>query len=413
MSWSCVRIASLLGQRPEGLSTRERLAIEDHLAGCLACRETARLGDTLRRLAETAQRQARTGSIERAVSRGLLAANEHAQPHRTRSIVLRGIGALAGIVVAAAVALFVFDARDPHDENAGRGDRTDSPPSGDRIVAGRVLIENRVRMLGDAVRSGVSLRADGTAEIVLAHARITLAAGAEVVWDAERATVSLRDGSIDVAVDPRAKRAFRVTTARFMVDVLGTRFRVDADSVTVVEGRVRVSDLAGAVLADSLAPGAAWRVPNVPVAAREDTRQELRDPAPRREPPPVRVQLHLERARGHLARRDTTAARRELDIALTGNPTRRERADAALLRAECAFIDGDSAGAVRLYLAVHAQHADSVAGETALFAAARLEARAGHHAAARDLLARYLERYPEGSFRVEATTRLGALEDQP
>jgi len=86
-----------------------------------------------------------------------------------------------------------------------------------------------------------------------------------------------------------------------------------------------------------------------------------------------------------------------------------ERAEALSLRADCALVEGDLAAAASGYLQVAERFARLPAGENALFAAGRLEAERGAHAAARKLLARYLEQYPHGRFVKEASARLRSL----
>jgi TolA-binding protein len=65
---------------------------------------------------------------------------------------------------------------------------------------------------------------------------------------------------------------------------------------------------------------------------------------------------------------------------------------------------------VRLYLEVAEQYRKLRAGENALFAAARLEARSNADGKARKLLQKYLDRYPDGRFVDEATQRLANLD---
>jgi hypothetical protein len=72
-------------------------------------------------------------------------------------------------------------------------------------------------------------------------------------------------------------------------------------------------------------------------------------------------------------------------------------------------VSGDAAGARDAYLTVAEHFAALPAGQTALFAAARIEAEHGDKALALRLLARYLQRYPQGHFAKEAAARSKAL----
>ena len=89
--------------------------------------------------------------------------------------------------------------------------------------------------------------------------------------------------------------------------------------------------------------------------------------------------------------------------------SRANAAEAHTILAECAQMAGQPRAAVERYLLVARRYSNLPAGETALFAAARIEANAGHLQAARDLFERYLERYPDGTLRAEAERRLRAI----
>jgi TolA-binding protein len=110
----------------------------------------------------------------------------------------------------------------------------------------------------------------------------------------------------------------------------------------------------------------------------------------------------LAQAREAFARLDHAGAERHADAALDAGPTRAQAAEARTLLAECAHATGRLDDALSRYEAIAARFGDLPAGETALFAAARLEASRGHAAAARALFARYLDRYPAGRFADDA-----------
>jgi TolA-binding protein len=113
-----------------------------------------------------------------------------------------------------------------------------------------------------------------------------------------------------------------------------------------------------------------------------------------------------------LAKGAIASAERDVAAALASQPTRSQAAEAWTLRAECALVSGDPEGAAKLYRDVSGRYADLPAGETALFAAARIQANAGRPATAEALLRSYLARYPRGRFQSEATARLRALHEE-
>ena len=75
-------------------------------------------------------------------------------------------------------------------------------------------------------------------------------------------------------------------------------------------------------------------------------------------------------------------------------------------RSQCDVAAGDRKAAHAAYARVYERFGDLPAGQNALFASARLAARAGDSVRARRLFERYLQRYPEGRFAHEAAARL-------
>jgi hypothetical protein len=371
MRWTCIQTASLVGARSFDLGTAQRLALEDHLTGCVACRETAQLGSRFREMLDA--QTAPPPSIDRTIHRALREVARDESPRATSRMMPR-IAAVSAVALAAAAAVMLWPAREPiaHQQEAA-----DMP-----IPAGQVaqLGHGRVTLMGDAM------------------------------WMSSMSTVVLRHGSVLVAVDPRPHLPFAVQTGRFVVEVRGTRFRVDANGVDVYEGHVRIRDLAGSVLVESLGAGEHWRVsvpPPVVVAVPPAPAPVHQLEAPSRIVSTAAP--HLARARTHLASKDIEAARRELALALDANPTRTQRATAAVLAADASFVEGDTKHAIALYREAHAEYADLLAGQNALFAAARLQMKIGPAAEARELLEQYLEHYPHGEFSIDATTRLHDL----
>jgi hypothetical protein len=369
MRWTCIQTASLVGARALDLGTAQRLALEDHLTGCVACRETAQLGSRFRAMLDA--QATPPSSIDRTIHRALREVGRE-DSSRATSRVMPRIAALCAVALAATAAIMLWPR---HERNAHQQEAADMP-----IPAGQVaqLGHGRVTLMGDAM------------------------------WMSSMSTVVLRRGSVLVAVDPRPHLPFAVQTDRFVVEVRGTRFHVDANGVDVYEGHVRIRDLAGSVLVESLSAGEHWRVSVPPpvVLAIPPT------PAPVHELPSRVVSAaapHLARARSHLAGKDVETARHELALALDANPTRTQRATAAVLAADACFVDGDPKRAITLYLEAHTDYPDLLAGENALFAAARLQMKIGPAAEAKELLERYLDHYPHGEFSIEATTRLHEL----
>jgi tetratricopeptide (TPR) repeat protein len=112
--------------------------------------------------------------------------------------------------------------------------------------------------------------------------------------------------------------------------------------------------------------------------------------------------VHVDRARASYAAGDHRSAERHANAALDASPTRGQEAEARTIFADCARAAGRLDDAVTRYEAIATKFADLPAGETALFAAARLEASRGRADAARVLVARYLTRYPAGRFVEDA-----------
>jgi TolA-binding protein len=158
-----------------------------------------------------------------------------------------------------------------------------------------------------------------------------------------------------------------------------------------------------------------------PAAAAEDQRP-ARDQQPlfaaddeRAAPSTYRAELvrrsatdWLNQARSALARGHRDRAEQAVEAALKADPSRRERAEAGTLRAEMALVAGSRDRAARLFLEVADRFAGSRAAENALMAAARLMAAEGDRAGARATWQRYLDDYPDGRFRDDASRRLAA-----
>jgi TolA-binding protein len=192
-----------------------------------------------------------------------------------------------------------------------------------------------------------------------------------------------------------------VQTAQFAVEVTGTAFTVTATEVAVQRGSVRILGCDGKVLVPELGAGENWNA-TVPTSA-----------PPSEQTGPASLSRSAEdllrKARRAFVEGDVPAAEGAARAALDGGATRRQAADARTLLADCAQASGQPDKAARLYRQIAERHRDLPAGETALFAAARLEANRGQRRSARALLELYLDRYPGGRFEPDARARLRAL----
>jgi hypothetical protein len=111
--------------------------------------------------------------------------------------------------------------------------------------------------------------------------------------------------------------------------------------------------------------------------------------------PAARVDVVAE-ARAHFAaRRDAEQAALVL---ADKSPSRAEQAEAWMFLADLAQATGNLGTAVTRYETVAMKYADLPAAESALYAAARIEARRGRADAARALYDQYLQRYAKGRY---------------
>jgi hypothetical protein len=409
---ACLRAGFLLQRRAAGLSTAAGLSLEEHLAGCTGCRGQANLLDGLRALHAQELQSLGVERRERVISLALAGATNA----RPLPAALPGqLSAAWWLLPALALAALVFIGT-----RAFRADTSAAPRAelrepatpriaplvqGDRVLSGQVDCAGTTYVAGQPLASGAPLQTRTDATLALAHATVTLRGATRARWDASSHELQLSDGSVFADVDPTAHAHFSVVTARFSVLVLGTRFEVSLDAVKVSRGRVQVLAPDGTELA------------LLDAAGRTEFRLEsAAGPKPRvlpasgsAKPEALNPDALLERARIELGERNVVAARRTLQHVLTRAVSREQRAEALSLRAECELVAGKFRAARDAYLSVAEQFAALPAGETAHFAAARIEAEHGEPSHALRLLAGYLERYPSGRFVKEATTRRQAL----
>jgi hypothetical protein len=381
----CGRAGALLAARAKGLSASERGALHAHLQICGDCREQARLLDEIVLAASEVPSRtpaARERMIERALRQALAQAPELPPPFwKSRSAL-----ALGGVVLggALAVALLIMN-------------MSERPPGPPAVAQPSVLPQ----VMPPAAEPR-DLPAG--AEVAVAHARVRAVRRASISWNEKAATVKLDSGAIELDVDPALQRGFRVVTDTFVVEVLGTRFLVDASHVEVSRGAVRVLALDGRVLVARLQMGQTWP----PLEAAPATSEPAPEPRAGRSRPADAAE-QLARARRDLANGQVARAEKEASSILAGARDRRQDAEARTLLAECAQSRGKIDQAVAAYAAVAERFGELPAGETALFAAGRTLADAGRRTPAAHWLHRYLDRYPSGRFTVEAKERLAGL----
>jgi len=423
---ACIRASGLLGRRrAAGLSAAQSLRLEEHLGSCPYCGREAALLDGLRELASAAPRSLSPVAREHAI-RGALAEAGSIPPMGSTLERLWPAGVLgaAALVAAAAAFALVLRAGTPDSQQPAHTDVAQLPAKqvaptlpGARVMSGEVEIEGRLHGRDAEIGAISVLRSADGATIALGHAVVELRPGTALRWTASAHDLRLEQGRVVADVDPKAQKPFTVSTAQFAVHVLGTRFEVALDEVTVERGRVRVVAADGAVLAEALGAGDHLIVPQADelelgaVDPQPDLR--ARSARPKRASVPAGAAKDasalLSEARAHLAARRVADARRSVDAALALARAQSQRAEAMSLRAECALVEGDLATAVEAYLRVARAFGHDPAGQNALFAAARLEAERGRSASAAALLERYLARYPRGRFVKEARTRLREL----
>jgi FecR protein len=387
----CLRTESLLQRRVAGLAASEALQLEEHLAGCAECNEKAQMLSGMRKLVTAAG--APLSSVAR--TRAITAALATAQPVAPTRDVRTMLWPAAGLAFAGAVALLLVARMEPSGRQAPAV--AVAPPPTAAPSAAPIAVNSDGVLSGDVVRRGAELHSERGGSVALAHAAVELRAQTTARWSAETRELYLTAGSVMANVDPARHQSFSVRTDRFTVHVLGTRFEVTQDTVHVLHGRVRVVDASGAPLA-MLDAGQRYDA-GTTVAPEAKT-----EPRPR-----LDTQALLERARGELVGKQTAAARRTIDLALQQHLPPAVHAEALSLRADCALVEGDKRGAASAYLRVAERFAKLPAGESALFAAARLQAEQGDQPAAARSLSRYLARYPQGRFVKEANSRLREL----
>jgi anti-sigma factor RsiW len=412
----------VLHRERSSLSQAERLALEEHLQACARCAQDVQTVEGIRRLLDRLPlRPLGPRGIDKAIGGAFV----KAQASPSARVLTQASGArpwipvAATLAIAAAVALVWVATRGSkgavpsHASNspAAAAPASARPGSTDRIVNGEIEVSHSTLSSGDEVPAHVTLRSARGKRLSLGPATLHAVEDSSIVWENDAATVHLASGSIDVVVDPARRSRFRVRTAEFFVEVVGTAFRVTLDGVRVDHGKVRILGSRGELVTE-LGAGEGWRAGVAVRAPRSELAAGAAAPrsASLQKPEPaLSADAWLARARAELQKGDVSAAQRAIAAALTTKHTRAQAAEALTLQAECAQVAGKPGDAVRLYLDVARRHPRLPAAEIALFAAARLEANRGRQRDARALFQRYLTEYPDGRFEADARARLRAL----
>jgi ferric-dicitrate binding protein FerR (iron transport regulator) len=436
----CTRVATLLQARAAGLSQASALRLEEHLSQCSECSEQAHLLDGLRALSDASAMPLAQGARQRAVLQAFAAAERPSRPIVAESswLVPSACGALLAIAIVGLGIVQHPDLGTGADYHVISGELEHTSLAADGG--------------GSAVETSIATRTGGVA--ALAHATVEFRPETRARWNGHDRVLRLERGSVVSDVDLAQHQTFRVDTEHFRVLVLGTHFEVSRSNVRVTRGRVRVEAPNGAELA-VLGPGESYACDRAPcqrvekrelaAAARSgetttageataagsvetgagrvgsgESEGRERDRARGREleerasprdhtPQSPAIAQRLEQARIALGRRDLVHAREIVTSVLAENLKPREAAEALSLRAECALMAGDLAGAAAGYRIVAQRFSNLPAGENALFASARIDADRHSGTRAQAGLMKYLARYPRGRFVKEASARLGAL----
>jgi TolA-binding protein len=416
-----VRAEALLDEGANRSTVADRIWLEEHLEKCDGCRSYAKWTRGLHHLVDDASRGG-VGELarHRMTARALDARASGRPPmEAARSRLFARVGTLAlGVAFAAAALVFwSTTTRDrPSPDPMGESTRMATLPAGERATFG--------------------------------HAQIETSRETELRWEAP--TLHVERGAISVAVDPSTGGLFRVQLPEFVVEVIGTRFDVDERGVRVHEGRVRIREVEGLALRATLGPGESYRHeaavvaldPKPSISARVGSEPQRRvpdgsEPNGSEEDPELKAQLNVEQnpsreatppsrsQRSERAERDDESVSAELaqartalaqgaadraeaiaNRALRRAPRRSQAAEAQTILAEAVLVRGDLDRAAQLHLAVARAYPDLVAGETALFSAARLYTRAGMRSRGVALFEEYLERHPDGPFAAQARRRV-------
>ncbi len=284
-----------------------------------------------------------------------------------------------------------------------------------------------------AIVEGQVLSSVTEGQVAFAGAKVSYQAGTRMEFHPESRTVAMTKGEVDVDVTPGLLPGhFRVTTPKFIVEVLGTRFVVMESGVRTLRGTVRILDLGGHELA-LLHAGDEWRSPEgtalvapapvaapiaapvaapiakpvVPSAAQTKAVPSPSAPAIKHDRvKQVEAAELLGRAKSALSRGEVSESRALVARALESGPSEAEIASAGMLLADSQLVDKKPDEAITAYRRVVRQSPRSPEGEMASYAVGQLLFERGRSAEAEAALNEYLAHYPMGRFVREARDRL-------
>ena len=301
-------------------------------------------------------------------------------------------------------------------------------------AAALLLLHGRARVETLTVARLIETESAGT--VAFGGAHVAYVPGTKMLAEPARRRLGLARGEVDVDVDPRAGLGghFRVTTDRFVVEVIGTHFIVTPSEVRTLRGRVRVLDLADHELA-VLGPGESWTAtppvgaspqppePPAPAAVAPAIAPRPEEAPPPTATPPVHehaapvtrppsVAQLLARGRAAMSEGDADGARAWIARAREAAPTEDEAAALDLLEADAWLVTKQPDAAIAAYRRVARRWSGTAQAETATFAVGQLLVEGDSPLAAETALTEYLAHYPHGRFAREAQEQLAQLRAQ-
>ncbi|MFN0245363.1 MAG: hypothetical protein ACKV2T_00560 [Kofleriaceae bacterium] len=399
---SCRSVRDWLHRDVESLDEAQRLRFDDHLATCETCR-----GDRMRMRVlhdvgtslpvPPADAREYTRAIARALMEG--ASRREATPRAPRMWMVAVAGA-AAIVIAVLVAVRVM--RDPVVEQRADNvvpapapapapipppSRSVEPNDNDLVVdEGFLRTSDGDVTVGAALPVEIPLTAASATRLRIAGSRVVIAASSQIRWQPATRTLLLDRGSLEIAAAPSSP--LHVRAASFVVAIDDAEATIEPTRVRVLRGTALITDHDGKVAQVTTT----WAPSIDTVVTHTTSSAEL-----------------LRRARGQFAAKQYPDAERTIAAALSRSLARRDEIAARVLLADIAQGAGNLDLATTRYTEVATKFADAPAGESALYAAARIELRRSRTVEATALLSRYLARYPEGRFASDVRRQLAAI----
>ncbi|MBX3158687.1 MAG: hypothetical protein KF773_22150 [Deltaproteobacteria bacterium] len=398
---TCGALRDSLHREVDALEDVQRLVLDDHLAGCARCRGDRERLLAVHRIGAALPVPADARTHQRAIARALLegpSTRFAPAPRSRRALIPLALAGAGAILLAAVLVLRPGDGElaaplaiappAPPPATVVDAAPADAPSLADDVVEDGELAHDGVAVTTVPARQ--TLRAMRATQLRLAGARVIVAASSELRWVPEERTVLLERGRLDITNG--ANGIARVVAGRVDVEVGDADVTVEPTGVRVTRGAVAIRE--GARVVRLEAGGAA----SFEAPAR---------PTPQPQGPPVAELLAVARTR--FAAKDLAGAERAAAAALAARPSRADAAAARMLLADIAQASGALDRAVAHYTAVFTELAGLPAAESALYATARVELRRTRTAAARALLARYLDRHPAGRYTDDVRRQLAAL----